>query len=134
MDALPKILDGALKNPLWRWRMLIEKNLPKIRSGIELIVSLITGIVGSIAESLIPAAIDAIMQIVEALIDNVDMLIDASIEIVLALTMGIIDATEAIENKIPEIVTKLVERNVNNAPKLLLEAGLQIMLALGGAL
>ena len=107
--------------------------LPEIVAlGLDLIVSLANGIAESLPE-LIPTIVDVVLQIVDTLIDNVDMLVDASIAIMIALADGLVNALPKLIEKVPVIITKLIEAYANNAPKMI-EAALKIILSLAEGL
>ena len=70
----------------------ITENLPQIvEAGIMLITTLASGI-GEALPELIPAAISAILEVVDTLLDNVDQLVDAAVTLVMGLADGIITA------------------------------------------
>ncbi|MDD4140918.1 MAG: hypothetical protein PHX81_11895, partial [Eubacteriales bacterium] len=82
---------------------------------------------------LIPIVIDAVFLILDTLLDNLDLLIDAGIELILAVAMGLIHALPRLVEKIPVIIEKLVLAIMRNLPKIV-DAGIQIIIALAGAL
>ncbi|MCI6715534.1 MAG: hypothetical protein MR523_11420, partial [Lachnospiraceae bacterium] len=75
---------------------------------------------------LIPKIVDVMLTIVQTLIDNIDLLIDAAIQLMTGLALGIIQALPIIIEKAPEIIVSLVTALIENAPKLL-EASLEII-------
>jgi phage-related protein len=89
--------------------------------------------ISDLTPKLIPIVIDAVFLIMETLLDNIDLLIDAGIELILAVAMGLINALPRLVEKIPIIIEKLVLAIMRNLPKII-NAGLQIVLALAGAL
>jgi phage-related protein len=69
------------------------------------------------------------MLMVETLLDNIDLIIDAGIELILALAEGLLDALPDLIDKIPIIIEKLVVAITNNLPKLL-EMGIKLLIEL----
>ena len=63
--------------------------------------------------------VDAVLLIAETLIDNIDMLIDAGIQLVIGLAEGLIKALPRLIDKIPVLVDKLINALVNNMPKII---------------
>ena len=125
IENLPTITNAALEIIMTLINGAIEA-LPEIISvAVEIISVLVSGISESLPE-LIPVAVDAILQIVETLIDNVDKLVDAAIEIIVALADGLIEAMPKLLEKAPVIIEKLVTAIANNLPKII-QAGLDLI-------
>ena len=62
--------------------------LPQIlQAGIQVIVSLITGIAQSLP-TLIPQIVSAVVLMVETSLDNIDLIIDAGIRLIIGWLMG----------------------------------------------
>ena len=78
-------------------------------------------------------AVDIVLTIVEALIDNVDLLVDAAIALTVGLAEGLINALPILIEKAPIIVEKLMRAIVENLPKIV-EAALNIMITLAETL
>ena len=120
-DNIPQITEGAVTTVNTLANGILGMLPEIIKLGLDIIVSLANGIAESLPE-LIPTIVDVVLQIVETLIDNVDMLIDASIEIIIALADGLINALPTLIEKVPEIIVKLIEAFTTNAPKMLTAA------------
>ena len=82
---------------------------------------------------LIPQALECILTIVQGLIDNIDLLIDAGIELIIGLAEGLINAIPVIVEKIPIIIQKLIQAIINNLPKII-EMGIRLLVELGAGL
>lgn len=96
---------------------LIPELIPTIvESGTQLIFALVEGISEAIPE-IIPAAIESVLTFVDALLDNIDLLVGASLAIVVGIANGVIDALPKLIEKIPEIVEKIVSAIIDNAPE-----------------
>ena len=87
-----------------------------------MLVALTEG-VASMLPDLIPLAINAVLNLVETLLDNIDLIIDAGIELILALADGLIYAMPDLIEKIPVIIQKLVDALINNFPKIVSAGG-----------
>ena len=74
---------------------------------------------------------EAVLTLVEGLIDNIDLLIDGAIALVVGLADGIIAALPILIEKAPEIVQKLVTAIIDNVPKLVAAGEIIIKLASG---
>ena len=97
-----------------------------------MIVSLAEGI-ASMLPDLIPLAIEAILNLVDTLINNIDLVIDAGIQLIIGLAEGLINALPILIEKIPILISKLVSALINNMPKLI-EMGIQLVIQLAGGL
>ena len=60
---------------------------------------------------------------VETLIDNIDLIIDAGIELIIGLADGLIEALPRLIEKAPEIIQKLVDALIKNFPKIVKAGG-----------
>ena len=80
---------------------------------------------------LIPLCIDTIILLAETLLDNLDLIIDAGIEMVMSLAEGLVDsgALMRLVDKIPVILDKLISAIITNLPKLI-EMGVELTLKL----
>ena len=125
-EAIPNIIES------------ITKSLPEILSlGGEILNQIITGIItylptlmesaGQILNSLIQGILASIPQLISVtlvmgLLDNIDLLIDAGIQLIFGLADGLINALPILIEKAPEIIQKLFDALVRNFPKIV-EAG-----------
>ena len=66
--------------------------------------------------------IDAVLTIVDTLINNVPMLIDAALQLVTGLADGIIAALPVIIEKLPQIITSIINALVEGIPLILVSA------------
>lgn len=122
---LPSIIQGALQI-IQTLAMGILQMLPQIiQIGIQIIIELARGL-AQMLPILIPVMVDAVITIVETLLDNIDMLVDAAIQLILALADGLIEALPRLIEKAPEIIEKLVNAIIRNFPKIV-EAGGQLI-------
>ena len=97
------------------------------------IITTLASAITSVLPTLIPAAVQTIITIINALIDNIPMLIDASIAMMEGLADGILDALPIIIDAVPEIILSLIDAIIENLPKIL-ESGAEIIVALATGL
>lgn len=107
--------------------------LPNILQTLLQMVSQIAQGLAGMLPQLIPVVIDTVIMIAETLIDNIDLLIDAGIELVLGLADGLVKAIPDLLAKIPVIISKLVTSIVTNLPKLH-AMGIELIIKLAGGL
>lgn len=121
-------------------------------SAAEVIVSLVTGLIGLLPEllvagqqillaladalvealpELIPAITETVTEIVRLLTepDTLGLLLEASIAIIMALAEGLIKALPDLIKALPEIINNMVEFLVSQAPQIVL-AGVELLMAL----
>ncbi|MCL2105808.1 MAG: phage tail protein [Oscillospiraceae bacterium] len=121
VKALPPALDGILK--------AVGDLLPDLLSTVtELFSQMLTTILTLLPE-LIPAAVEAVMTIVGALVENLPLLISTAVQLVTALVQGIAKALPDLIPAAVEAVTTIVQGLIDNLP-LLLDAALQLVLGL----
>lgn len=113
----------------------ITENLPTIlEMGIVLLQSLIEGIISSLP-NLIDSALVLLDTICNTIIDNIDDIIDLALTLIINLTTGLIDALPKLIQKVPIIITKLVEALTK--PEMIIKlvgAALTLMVELGKGL
>ncbi len=117
--ALPDIIQGLLDqvpmiiNSLIQSIIELFSDTSKIQQLLETAATIITTLAQGLTDALpelIPVIVDVILTIVETLLDgdNLDLLINASVELIIALTQGIINALPILIERAPEIIAKLV--------------------------
>ena len=60
-----------------------------------------------------------ILQIIDGIVDNLDLIIEAALELIIALAEGLIAALPKLAEKVPEIIVKIVATIIKEAPKML---------------
>ena len=93
-----------------------------INVGIQVITSLAEGL-GQQLPVLIPKMVDAVITIVNSLLDNIDMVIDAGIQLILGLAEGLVEALPRLIEKAPEIIQKFFDALIRNFPKIVQAGG-----------
>jgi len=78
---------------------------------------------------LIPQMVDAVVTMVNTLLDNIDLIIDAGIQLLIGLADGLIEALPQLIDRIPEIIDKLITAITDNLPKII-EAGVELTVKL----
>ena len=131
MDNLPALADAALQL-LGSFVSFFLENLPTlIEVGLNMLLTIADGIIANLPV-IIPALVDVILTIVEKLTDpdTVVKLLEASLQIIIALAEGIINALPKLIEKAPIIIANLLEALVRAIP-VLLEAAASIITTLG---
>lgn len=105
---------------------------PQIAESAVVLISQLAAGLGQQLPTLIPAAVQAIITIVQTLIapENISMLIDAAIQLITGLTEGIIEALPILIDAIPELIQALLTAILENLPKLV-NMGIELTVQLG---
>ena len=112
---------------------LIEQIVPPVlEAGITLIGALGEGLISALP-TLIPIAFDAIMEIVNALLENLPALLEAAIQIIAMLAQGIADSLPELIPTIVNCVLMIVETLIDNVD-LLIDASIALILGLAEGL
>ena len=72
---------------------------------------------------MIPTTVDAIVLMTTTLLENIDVIIDAGIQLILGLAEGLINALPNLIEKAPEIIQKLFDALVRSFPKIVQAGG-----------
>jgi len=124
-QLLPPLIQGAtnlligLVNALPQFITVLAQMLPQI---ITTLIQGATTIIQALAQqmpTLIPIVVTAILDGLLAILDNVDQLVDAGIQLLMGLTDGIINAIPILIEKGPEIIDKLIHAFSENYPKII---------------
>lgn len=119
--ALPTAINGLLS--------ALGSMLPTLLTAFTSLFSQILSTLLSLLPQIIPVAIDAMMSIVQTIVDNLPLIIDAAIQIIMSLVTGI---TQALPMLIPAAILALgaiTQGIIENLP-LLIIAGLDLIQAL----
>lgn len=116
-DNLPLLLDAAINIIGTLFNGLVDLLPQLIDAALQMVMTLAQGITEALPE-LVPTLVDAVLYVVDTLVNNVDQLIDAALAIVVALGEGIMYALPELLGKVPEIIVKLVGALIESAPKL----------------
>lgn len=117
---VPTIITGATNLITTLISSLIEM-LPQIlQMGITLLLELVKGISNSLPE-LIPAIVDAVVLMAETLIDNIDLIIDAAIQLVIGIVEGLLrpDSLAKIVTAGVQLIVSLIGGILSSIPKIL---------------
>ena len=143
VDNLAKGISGAVKNvipvinnmvqvlPVVMDSLIgaVESMLPTlINTFTELIVKVIDAIV-KLLPQFIPLAIQCILTVTQALLENLPLIVDAGIQLILGLAKGISDALPQLLPVILTVVEEVVKLLISNLP-LIIEIGTQLLLGL----
>lgn len=104
------------------------------------LIDTVVGLFGQILDTLtgllpefIPIAVDAILTIIDTLIENIPLLIDAAFQLITSLADGILEALPELIPKIIEVMNKIVTTITENLP-LMVGIALEIIVALTSGL
>lgn len=128
LGALPALIPVVASGVLLIASTLIQ-NLPLIiKSGMELLLALVSGIAQTLPE-LIPVVIDSVLLIASTLLEHLGEIITASMEIIVAVVQGLTDAIPELIAYVPEIVVTITSTLLEHIPEIT-AAALDIMIAL----
>lgn len=128
-EHLPELIEG-LQNILNSLMTSIVEILPQLA---PFITQIILTIVQLLTDNLPSILVNVIMDMVNILLDNIDLIIECGIQLLVALTEGIMNALPELISRLPEIIIKIVSKLIELAPQLL-SAALRIILALAEGL
>ena len=109
VTMLPELMPVIVQAVVTIVQTLLENLGSIIDAAIQIILAIVQGITQALPD-LIPAAVDAVIQICTTLIDNIDLIIDAAIELILALALGLIEAIPKLIEAVPKLITSLVTK------------------------
>ena len=133
LGSLSEKITGLLPTVISTLASVATSLLPQLLSTITGLIPPLVSAIGGMLPELIPIAIDAVLTIVETLLDNIDMLIDSGIELLMGLADGLIAALPRLIDKAPVIIGKLVGAISRNLPKLV-QAGIDLIVKLAAGL
>lgn len=120
LKALPTLLDVGLPLIMTAIMEMINTLVQMAPEIITTLISSISTIITTLAQmlpTLMPKIVDAIIDGLLAIVDNIDLMIDAGLQLILGLTTGIINAIPRLIERVPEIIVKLVTALVKELPK-----------------
>jgi hypothetical protein len=136
VTALPGLLNTLIPLAMQIILSLVDaivQNLPAI---VQALIQGVITIIQALAQALptiIPQLINAILDGLLTILDNIDLLIDAGMQLLMGLTEGILTALPILIEKLPEIIEKFINYFVNNLPKVI-EMGIKITVELAKGL
>ena len=83
--------------------------------------------------TLIPAAVQAIVTIVQGLVNSLPMLLDAALQLITGLAQGLLDALPVLIAALPEIINGIITFLLDSIPQII-ETGIQLLTSLVTAL
>lgn len=123
--ALPTALDALLT--------AVGELLPTLLEAVTELFSQVLETLLSLFPQLIPAAVSALMTIVNTLIENLPLLIEAAVQLVSTLVTGIADALPTLIPAAVQAIVTIVQGLVDSLP-MLLDAALQLITGLAQGL
>ena len=123
--VLPTVMDALID--------AVQSMLPTlIQTFTELITKVIDAIVKLLPE-FVPLAVECILTVTQALIENLPLIIDAGFQLIVGLGEGLIEALPTLVPIIVDVILKIVDTLINNID-LLIEVAVQLILALAEGL
>lgn len=119
--VLPTVMDAIIN--------AVSSMLPTL---IQTFTQLITKVIDAIVALLpqfIPLAIDCVLTVVQALIENLPLIVSAGIQLILGLAKGIADAAPQLLPAVIKVVKEIIKIIIDNLP-LILEIGVELVVAL----
>ena len=123
--ALPTVLDALLT--------AVGELLPTLLESVTELFSQVLSTILSLLPQLIPAAVQALMTIVNTLIENLPLLIDAAVQLVTTLVTGIGDALPTLIPAAVQAIVTIVQGLVDSLP-MIMDAALQLITGLAQGL
>lgn len=112
---------------------LLETLLPKLLTiGTNLLTTLLTGITTALPQ-IMPTIVQALMTVVQVIIDNLPMILQAGITILVELVKGISQSLPELIPTIVDAVILMVETLIDNID-MIIDAGIQLILGLADGL
>lgn len=116
-SLLPMVMQSGSEIITTLAQSLLQSAPMLLQTGIDLLLELVHGITKGLPKA-VPQIVDAVIQITEIILDNLDKLIDAGVEIIMALIDGMIEAEPEFLEKMPELLEKLAAAILSGAAKL----------------
>ena len=123
--ALPTVLDALLA--------AVGELLPTVLSSVSDLFSRVLDTLLSLLPQLIPAAVQAVLPVADALVDSLPLMADATARLISALVKGIGKALPKLIPAATEAVVTIVQGLADNLP-MLLDAALQLITGLAQGL
>ena len=123
--SLPTVLDALLT--------AVGELLPILLESVTELFSQVLSTILSLLPQLIPAAVQALMTIVNTLIENLPLLIDAAVQLVTTLVAGIGNALPTLIPAAVQAIVTIVQGLVDSLP-MILDAALQLITGLAQGL
>lgn len=125
VTALPTVINGLLT--------AIGELLPTLLTAVTDLFSQVLQTLLSLLPEIIPVAVQAIMTIVQTIVDNLPLLIEAAIVLISTLVSGIGEALPTLIPAAVQAIITIVQGLIDNLP-MLLNAALQLILGLAQGL
>lgn len=124
-DALGEGISDVLN-------LIVEKLPEFIDMGVQMVTSLISGIVSN-APTIASAAVQIVETLVEGIAELLPLLIEGAAQLIAGLAQGIINAIPVIVAALPQVITSLIDGLLSAIPQII-QAGIDLLTALVAAL
>ena len=121
VSALPTAIDAVLG--------AVGQLLPTLLSTVTTLFGQLLSTILTLLPQLVPAVLDAVLTIVNTILDNLPLLIETASQIVVSLVSGLANALPTLIPAVVQAVVTVVQTLVNNLP-MILDAALQLVLGL----
>ena len=127
IDTMNTIAQAVIKSAPQIIKTLADSIVKSVPQLLPVLIDAAVGILNALTDkTLIPLIINGILDIVDVILDNLDKVVDAAIELVMALADGLIDALPILLERAPEIIEKLAKALIANFPKIV-KAGIELI-------
>ena len=124
-DALGEGISDVLN-------LIVEKLPEFIDMGVQMVTSLISGIVSN-APTIASAAVQIVETLVEGIAELLPLLIEGAAQLIAGLAQGIINAIPVIVAALPQVISSLIDGLLSAIPQII-QAGIDLLTALVAAL
>ena len=107
-DNITKIVTAALDIVLKLTEYLIANVGTIMQAAIQIIVAIVNGLAQATPQ-LIPAIVEAVLTIIDTLIDNLPLLLDAGMQLLMGVCTGLLDALPDLIERLPEIISGIID-------------------------
>lgn len=139
-QTVVKNITPVIENIVSALPAVVEAILPAISGMLPLLLNIATDLLRQLIDAitaalpeLIPVAVEAILTITDALIDNLPLLIDAALQIVVALAEGLAESLPELIPSAVEAIITIVESLIDNID-MLVDASIAIIMAIADGL
>lgn len=127
-NLIPMISNVLKELPTIFVTLFAETGPQLMAAGVQAIIDIANGI-GQSLPTLIPTALNAIMTIVQTLLDNLPLLIESGITLLVGLAQGLMNAIPILLEKAPEIIMQLITALMDRIPYIV-QTGVDLLVSL----
>lgn len=101
------------------WATLVEGFYSILPDILEIAIQLVSGFVGTVGEhlpTLIPVVVDALLSVLQTVIDNIDIVIEAGLKLLEGIITGLMNAVPMLLEKAPIIIQSFLDTVFEQLP------------------